>query len=108
MQAVTAIQRRMNLFIDKTKENEQFNQYWYSPHTIAIIVKEVMGNIARTGRVACVSTPSIYFTLKQEVDTPECFLFDVRTYIMYVLYYTAALFFSWYLCCESHNDSNTV
>lgn len=63
-------------FTTITKEDAKLNQYWYSPNTIATIVNEVM-QLKRENeniRVACISTPSVYFSLP---DKANCFLFDV-------------------------------
>ncbi|KAG2496682.1 hypothetical protein HYH03_005100 [Edaphochlamys debaryana] len=49
-----------NGFLTKHAEKAEHNQYWYSSHTISKIVEEL---VASSKRVACVSTPSIYFSL---------------------------------------------
>jgi hypothetical protein len=64
-------------------QKEELNQYWYSADTVATLAKEaVVETPERGGRVAFLSTPSVYFAVKtQQSDdsTPrECFLFDVR------------------------------
>lgn len=49
-----------NLFLAKTGEKENFNQYWYSAYTIQALVKEIEAN---TSRAAFLSTPSVYYSL---------------------------------------------
>lgn len=49
---------------DISKENEDFNQYWYSSKTIESIVAEV---VVLNGRTAFLSTPSLYFALPVDV-----------------------------------------
>lgn len=44
------------------------NQYWYSKHTIAMMVKEVESNATRC---AFLSTPSIYFSLAKDSKLRE-------------------------------------
>lgn len=44
----------------KHKEKEGLNQYWYSSHTISVLLKEIQ-EVAK--RVAFISTPSVYFSL---------------------------------------------
>ena len=48
----------MAAFLSATPEVESMNQYWYSSTSIDCIVAECAGL-----RVACVSTPSIFFSL---------------------------------------------
>eukprot|EP01031_Cornospumella_fuschlensis_P035223 gene35223-42667_t len=48
---------------DLSKENEDFNQYWYSSKTIEAIVSEV---VRINGKTAFLSTPSLYFSLPEE------------------------------------------
>ena len=55
----------MNAFLTKCREREDLNQYWYSTHTIEVMVEEVMANATK----ACfLSTPSIYFSLPKKSD----------------------------------------
>ena len=51
-------------------ERAEFNQYWYSASTIESIVLELKQ--ADLGRVAFLSTPSLFFAL----DDPKAVLFD--------------------------------
>mmetsp|Transcript_9513 Transcript_9513/g.18411 ORF Transcript_9513/g.18411 Transcript_9513/m.18411 type:complete len:180 (+) Transcript_9513:2281-2820(+) len=55
----------MNYFLAGHSEKPDFNQYWYSQHTIDSLVAEVAAYQAPS--VACVSTPSIYFSLPPEL-----------------------------------------
>ncbi len=61
-----------NNFLSNTKEKANFNQYWYSANTISTIVREI--EMIPGMKVACLSTPSIYFSLN---DRSNCKLFDV-------------------------------
>ncbi|GIL83818.1 hypothetical protein Vretimale_10472 [Volvox reticuliferus] len=64
-----------NGFLKRHPEKAEHNQYWYSAHTIEKIVEELA---ASATRVACLSTPSIYFSLPR--DSPlrsEAWLFDL-------------------------------
>ena len=46
----------MNAFLTKYGEKENLNQYWYSDHTIKVMVDECLANAKK----ACfLSTPSI-------------------------------------------------
>ena len=56
--------KKRNRFVVKTPENGDLNQYWYSPATIGAMVEEA---VAEGTRVACLSTPSIFFSLPKEV-----------------------------------------
>jgi EEF1A lysine methyltransferase 1 len=56
----------MSSFVDSHKEVAEFNQYWYSPRTIATIldaVAEPLAGSATPPRCAFVSTPSLFFSL---------------------------------------------
>mmetsp|Transcript_303 Transcript_303/g.333 ORF Transcript_303/g.333 Transcript_303/m.333 type:complete len:184 (-) Transcript_303:147-698(-) len=55
-----------NKFLQKYPENGDFNQYWYSQNTIESIVEEIALNCSS---VACLSTPSIYFSLPSELKS---------------------------------------
>jgi len=52
----------MNRFLLTHQEKADFNQYWYSAKTIAAVVEELQ--LVAT-KVAFLSTPSIYFSLKK-------------------------------------------
>ncbi|EFJ13300.1 hypothetical protein SELMODRAFT_424673 [Selaginella moellendorffii] len=61
-------------FVQRTPEKWELNQYWYSAATIAAIVKEVE---ERATKAAFLSTPSVYFSLK-DLQLRKCsFVFDV-------------------------------
>eukprot|EP00297_Palpitomonas_bilix_P018219 CAMPEP_0113881774 /NCGR_PEP_ID=MMETSP0780_2-20120614/8568_1 /TAXON_ID=652834 /ORGANISM="Palpitomonas bilix" /LENGTH=188 /DNA_ID=CAMNT_0000868679 /DNA_START=100 /DNA_END=666 /DNA_ORIENTATION=+ /assembly_acc=CAM_ASM_000599 len=63
-----------NTFLLRTKENADFNQYWYSPRTIETIVREVETNAKRA---AFLSTPSVYFSLKNKELKENSVVFDL-------------------------------
>ena len=65
----------MNAFLTKYGEKEDLNQYWYSDHTIKVMVEEVMANATK----ACfLSTPSIYFSLPKKSEVrKQSWLFDL-------------------------------
>ncbi|KAK9829735.1 hypothetical protein WJX72_007570 [[Myrmecia] bisecta] len=54
------MEKRNNGFLARHAENENFNQYWYSSHTIEVLVQEIS---AVSKRAAFLSTPSVYFSL---------------------------------------------
>jgi len=53
-----------NRFLSRCKEKEDFNQYWYSASTIRAIVDECQQH---GKRVACISTPSVFFSMNDEL-----------------------------------------
>lgn len=53
-----------NDFLSATSERADLNQYWYSKATIHTFVEEAC---ASAGKAALVSTPSIYFSLPEDV-----------------------------------------
>lgn len=55
----------MNPFLCRWAEKADFNQYWYSQRTIEALVTEIasLGPVS----VACVSTPSVYFSLPPDL-----------------------------------------
>ena len=58
----------MQQFHKKVRENEEFNQYWYSKKTVESILEEVFSlsdRLSRPVNVAFLSTPSLYFCLQQ-------------------------------------------
>jgi hypothetical protein len=69
-------------FLEKTPENGDHNQYWYSKHTINCIVEDQVAQDAKPnapagGRIsAYLSTPSIYFPLPESMRE-RCYVFDV-------------------------------
>ncbi len=62
-----------NSFVKSNPEDANHNQYWYSPYTIARIVDEL--SLLR-GRMGFLSTPSIYFSLQEQLRDTS-FVFDV-------------------------------
>ena len=70
----------MNAFLTKYGEKENLNQYWYSNHTIKVMVEEVLAN----SKKACfLSTPSIYFSLPKKSDVrKESWLFDLDQVVL--------------------------
>ncbi|KAK3281321.1 hypothetical protein CYMTET_10882, partial [Cymbomonas tetramitiformis] len=65
---------KLNAFLVKTPEREDLNQYWYSQHTIDTIRKELEKSFKR---IAFLSTPSIFFSLKDKALRKNCVLFDL-------------------------------
>eukprot|EP00927_Polykrikos_kofoidii_P071501 TRINITY_DN67764_c0_g1_i1.p1 TRINITY_DN67764_c0_g1~~TRINITY_DN67764_c0_g1_i1.p1 ORF type:complete len:410 (-),score=85.43 TRINITY_DN67764_c0_g1_i1:56-1261(-) len=61
-----------NSFLTSTSERADLNQYWFSPGTVAAFVAEVS---EAGGSAALVSTPSVYFSLPNEVRH-KCKVFD--------------------------------
>lgn len=53
-------------------ENPHHNQYWYSPHTIRVMVEEIE---QLRGNVAFLSTPSLYFSVSEECRA-RCKIFE--------------------------------
>jgi EEF1A lysine methyltransferase 1 len=64
----------LNPFLVKHKEKSEFNQYWYSKATINFMVSEceLYGK-----RIAFLSTPSIYYSLKNKEIRGTSKVFDV-------------------------------
>ena len=62
-----------NQFLARNREKQELNQYWYSQATIEKLASEVdeHGKI-----VAFLSTPSIYFSIKNEEIKNKSYLFD--------------------------------
>ena len=69
-------------FLDKTPENGDHNQYWYSKHTIDCMVEDqraqdAMPGAPEGGRIAAfLSTPSLYFPLP-DATRERAYVFDV-------------------------------
>jgi hypothetical protein len=59
------------------KENADFNQYWYSKATINFMASEceLFGT-----RIAFLSTPSIYYSMKNKAIRGNSKVFDVKTF----------------------------
>lgn len=77
----------MSNFISENVENGDYNQYWYSKYTIDKMVEEINH---LNGRVAFLSTPSLYFTVN-EIVREKSFVFDVsptrltRSYVILII-----------------------
>ncbi len=67
----------LNPFLVKHKEKSEFNQYWYSKATINFMVSEceLYGK-----RIAFLSTPSIYYSLKDKEIRASSKVFDVSCF----------------------------
>lgn len=61
------------------EQKEELNQYWYSTETVDKLATEVLAETTQHGRVAFLSTPSVYFAVKskQKTQSLDCVLFDV-------------------------------
>mmetsp|Transcript_1816 Transcript_1816/g.2904 ORF Transcript_1816/g.2904 Transcript_1816/m.2904 type:complete len:183 (+) Transcript_1816:45-593(+) len=63
-------------FLKDNEENGDYNQYWYSPLTIDRMVEEL---VELKGKIAFLSTPSIYFAVPQDLrDSSFCFDYDKK------------------------------
>lgn len=67
-------------FLQSNPEKGQFNQYWYSNHTIKILLEAIQEILPEKGgkkrRVAFLSTPSLYFAMS-ESDRSSSYVFEV-------------------------------
>lgn len=67
-------------FFQSNPEKGQFNQYWYSNHTIKILLEAIQEILPEKGgrkrRVAFLSTPSLYFAMS-ESDRSSSYVFEV-------------------------------
>jgi hypothetical protein len=74
-------------FLLNNPENADYNQYWYSKNTIKTITEELI-NLG--GRIAFISTASLFFSLPDE-NRLEAVLLDVciidilATNVIYIL-----------------------
>ena len=62
----------MSKFINENVEDGDFNQYWYSEPTIGRIVEALIEN---GGNIAFLSTPSLYFSLPDDLRS-KAYVFD--------------------------------
>ncbi len=77
--------QNLNRFLARNQENADMNQYWYSKPTIEFMAAEVereCGNSGDAGdpdakKCAFLSTPSIYFSLKDKAVKGNSKCFDV-------------------------------
>jgi EEF1A lysine methyltransferase 1 len=60
-------------FLSQNREDGDYNQYWYSEQTITKIVEALIEN---NGKIAFLSTPSLYFSLPDEIKS-RAYVFDV-------------------------------
>ena len=75
----------LNPFLVRHKENADMNQYWYSKATIQFMVQQVTEmcqpkegeETSRIKNCAFLSTPSIYFSLKDKGVKEAAKVFDV-------------------------------
>ena len=77
---------KLNRFLARHKENADMNQYWYSKPTIEFMAKEVELLCAATEgsevkKTAFLSTPSIYFSLKDKDVKANSKCLDVRPFL---------------------------
>mmetsp|Transcript_5055 Transcript_5055/g.6868 ORF Transcript_5055/g.6868 Transcript_5055/m.6868 type:complete len:189 (-) Transcript_5055:103-669(-) len=70
------VEAAMNPFLANPKhtEKEDLNQYWYSAHTIEVICLELEET---STRVAFLSTPSLFFSLKNKELKKNSAVFDL-------------------------------
>ncbi len=66
----------LNPFLVKNKEKADMNQYWYSKATINFMVNECE-QFGSDIRIAFLSTPSVYFSLKSKEVKANSKCFDV-------------------------------
>ena len=74
----------LNRFLARHKENADMNQYWYSKATIDFMASEVEqqcggseAGAENAKKSAFLSTPSIYFSLKDKAVKANSKVFDV-------------------------------
>ena len=78
---------KLNRFLARHKENADMNQYWYSKPTIEMMAKEVEeqcggseAGAADAKKAAFLSTPSIYYSLKDKAVKANSKVFDVSRF----------------------------
>ena len=71
---------KLNPFLARYKENSELNQYWYSKPTIQFMVDQCH---AHGQRIAFLSTPSIYFSLKDKQIKEQSVCFDVSNFLVF-------------------------
>jgi len=69
-------EKESNEFLLQYPEKLKMNQYWYSAPTIQTIVEEIE---QYGSRIACLSTPSVYFSLRNPLIKKSAKLFDFDT-----------------------------
>ena len=81
---VKKIMESLNPFLVRYKEQADMNQYWYSKPTIEFMVAQCTAmcqpdeGSTEYKRCAFLSTPSIYFSLKDKKVKAAAKVFDVR------------------------------
>lgn len=70
-------------FLASFPEKAEHNQYWYSSFTIQKVVEEL---IQAGGKIAFLSTPSLYFSLPEELRQ-QAFVFDVKNFTKILYFY---------------------
>ncbi|CAG8478039.1 9531_t:CDS:2 [Paraglomus occultum] len=55
------------------------SQFWYDENTINTIVEEVIDNTPSGGRIACISTPTVFIGLKRKCPSQSLYLFEYDT-----------------------------
>ena len=70
------MENKLNPFLARYKEKADLNQYWYSKPTIQFMVDQCQNNGTR---IAFLSTPSVYFSLKDKELKANSVCFDVST-----------------------------
>jgi len=68
--------KKKNRFLLRNKEKLKLNQYWYSSDTLDTMVAEIE---AHGNKVAFLSTPSVYFSIKSDRIRANSKLFDFDT-----------------------------
>ena len=84
----------LNKFLARHKENADMNQYWYSKPTIEFMAREVEqvcggseAGVADAKKAAFLSTPSIYFSLKDKAVKENSKVFDVSSQFAPTLFF---------------------
>lgn len=66
---------KKNSFLTRNKENPDYNQYWFSQKTIEFVHKQI--EVEKAKKIAFLSTPSLYFSLENEIVKSNSILFEV-------------------------------
>ena len=74
LERIRALEARADVFLKEEREDGDFNQYWYTRHTIAVLADEVE---QAGGRCAFLATPSVYFSLGSETSLAAGAVFDL-------------------------------
>ncbi|GFU86373.1 EEF1A lysine methyltransferase 1 [Trichonephila clavipes] len=74
MLAKTAIQAHIsNAFVE---EDWELSQFWYDEETSLTLAKAAVECVGEKGRIACVSSPSVYNQLQKLSNSKEHYLFE--------------------------------